>query len=68
MNELRMAVIGIKGVGRGHVEAIATDQRAELVALADLDQSAMEVMAALHTIFTGPCAWRRWLPVSNRSK
>ncbi len=49
MNELRMAVIGIKGVGRGHVEAIATDQRAELVALADLDQSAMEVMAAEHS-------------------
>jgi predicted dehydrogenase len=49
MDVLRMAAVGIKGVGRGHVETIATDERTELVALADLDETAGQAMAAKHS-------------------
>lgn len=37
MNQLRTAVVGVKGVGRSHLRSIREHARADLVAVADLD-------------------------------
>jgi len=37
MNRLRFGVIGLKGMGGGHVRGIASSDRAELAAVADID-------------------------------
>ena len=40
MNQLRTAVVGVKGVGRGHLQSIREHARTDLVAVADLDAAA----------------------------
>ena len=40
MNQLRTAVVGVKGVGRGHLQSIREHVRTDLVAVADLDAAA----------------------------
>ncbi len=43
---LKTAVIGVQGVGRGHVQAIASHARAQLVAVADLNADAATALVA----------------------
>ena len=40
MSQLRTAVVGVKGVGRGHLQSIREHARTDLVAVADLDEAA----------------------------
>ena len=40
MSQLRTAVVGVKGVGRGHLQSIREHARTDLVAVADLDAAA----------------------------
>ena len=48
MEDLRMAVIGIRGMGRGHVAGINAHPRARLVAVADTDLDRAGQIAAEH--------------------
>ena len=45
MQKLRHAIVGVKGVGRGHLNAIRQVSDAELVAVCDLDREAAERVA-----------------------
>ena len=45
MPKLRHAVVGVKGVGRGHLRSIRQVPDAELVAVCDLDREAVEGVA-----------------------
>ncbi|MBI2952104.1 Gfo/Idh/MocA family oxidoreductase [bacterium] len=45
MSKLRHAVVGVKGVGRGHLNSIRQAPDAELVAVCDLDREAVERVA-----------------------
>lgn len=45
MQRLRHAVVGVKGVGRGHLRSIRQVPDAELVAVCDLDREAVERVA-----------------------
>ncbi|HJP32791.1 MAG: Gfo/Idh/MocA family oxidoreductase [Candidatus Latescibacteria bacterium] len=47
-NTLRTAVVGVRGVGRGHVQTVAAHPRADLVAVADLDPDAASAAAEPH--------------------
>jgi UDP-N-acetyl-2-amino-2-deoxyglucuronate dehydrogenase len=48
MSQLRIAVVGIKGVGAGHARALAANPRTELAAVADIDATAAAQVAAEH--------------------
>jgi predicted dehydrogenase len=48
MKNLRMAVIGLRGMGRQHVAGIAAHPHALLTAVADLDQENARQIAAAH--------------------
>ena len=48
MNRLRFGVIGLKGMGGGHVRGIASSDRAELAAVADIDLELARQTAAEH--------------------
>lgn len=45
MDVLRTAVVGVKGVGGGHLKGVAAHPRARLVAVADLDEAAAADLA-----------------------
>ena len=47
-NTLRTAVVGVRGVGRGHVQTVAAHPRADLVVVADLDPDAASAAAEPH--------------------
>lgn len=42
---LRTAIVGLKGVGRQHLQGIETNQRTQLVAVADLDEAHANTIA-----------------------
>ena len=45
MDQLRTALIGVKGVGRQHLKGLQANPRAALVAVADLDRAAASELA-----------------------
>ena len=48
MTTLRTAVVGLKGMGRQHLNGIAAHPRATLTAVADLDEASANTVAADH--------------------
>ena len=56
MDRLRVAVTGLKGVGRQHVREIAAHDRAELSAVCDLDRPLAEAAGQEH----GASVWTRF--------
>ena len=50
MSKVRIGVIGLKGMGRTHIREIVQSERAELVAVADLDQDAARAVGEEHGV------------------
>jgi predicted dehydrogenase len=48
MKTLRTAVVGLKGMGRGHLNELAQNPRASLTAVADIDAESAASVAAQH--------------------
>ncbi|MDP7134662.1 MAG: Gfo/Idh/MocA family oxidoreductase [Planctomycetota bacterium] len=48
MKPLRIGVVGVKGMGGGHVEAIAASEQAEMTAVADIDLDLARQVAEKH--------------------
>ena len=56
MDKVRYGVIGVKGMGTGHIRAIKSAANSELVAVADIDEGAAQKCAAEH----GVAAFGEW--------
>ncbi len=57
MNRIKFGVVGLRGIGRGHAAAIAASDRADLVAVADVDLGVAREVAYAH----GANAWPDYL-------
>ena len=57
MNRIRFGIVGLRGIGRGHAAAIAASDRANLVAVADIDRDLAREVASAH----GANAWPDYL-------